>query len=97
LEFRNQPTISWLYLIVVNLLAIVEEEDKSVEGIEQLCQILKKEILTRFKDVIEDDMFVVATFIDPATSHLLNDEACDKAKTSLAEMVRSVTYYSNIS
>lgn len=90
LEFRNQPTISWLYRIVRTLLKVVEEARDGTNETEEMCKLMKQQLGIRFKDVLEDKMFIVAALIDPATSHLLDPEESESARNELAKMVRLI-------
>lgn len=87
LEFREQPTISWLYIIITGLLSHIEDINKDLPEIRKLCETLEQQLRGRFEKVLQDNLFVVASLIDPATSHLLKDEAFDKAKMALIGMM----------
>lgn len=88
LQYRDQPTISWIYMFVTSLLGIINDANKEMNEIRTLCNILESELRTRFDNVLKDEIFIVSAFIDPATTGFLNDEECDKARNALVTMVR---------
>jgi hypothetical protein len=66
---------------------IVDEADKNNGEIKKLCETLKSELANRFDSVLEDDIFLIAAFIHPATTTSLTDDECDKARDILVNMV----------
>jgi len=85
LEYRDQPTISWLFGTFKMLLDFVGNFGARNVGVRKLCIRLKEELTTRFAYVLEDERFLVATYIDPATAHHLMDEERDKAQEALVQ------------
>jgi len=87
LEYENQPTVSWVFVLVDSLKKILEQIPKPNDEIQKLCETLIKELNARFDDVIDDPLFIVATLIDPATSHMLIPAEERKARKKLTEWV----------
>lgn len=88
MEYRDQPTISWLYKVITTLLASINEANTEIPEIERLCKALKDQISTRFANILQDDIFIIAAYIDPAVSNLLTIQECNRAQKALVSLVR---------
>lgn len=95
IQYSTQPTISWLY-VIVQLLFEISANPTEFEEIQNLCQSLSNELHKRFDYIKEDSIFLIAAYIDPATTGKLDDNECKKAKNDLVLMVILKSYYFKI-
>lgn len=92
LEYRDQPTISWLFVIIKTLLHFLNGLEIEDSAIKQMCDILKAQIHKRFDNVMDEELFIVATYLDPATIDRLTSDETNKAREILTEWIGKIEY-----
>ena len=82
LEYATQPTISWIY-VVVETLKMSISDPIHVGETRTLCEKLFRQMNECFDRIYDDDLLLLAAYIDPALPYLLNHQEQEKAQLSL--------------
>lgn len=92
LEYRDQPTISWLFITVNGLLQFLDGVEDDNPNVKKMRDILITQINKRFAYVFDEELFLVASFLDPATTFVLTNEESSKARTILIKWIGKMDY-----
>ncbi|KAI6183735.1 Zinc finger BED domain-containing protein 4-like protein [Aphelenchoides bicaudatus] len=86
LENNETPTVSWVYGIVRAINEKVNADNKSL-SIQKMCKVAVKE-MQKLAYVQEDPIFVISTFLDPATKRHLKQSDTAKAIELIADWLK---------
>jgi hypothetical protein len=88
LENSNAPTVSWVYGIFRAINEKLNAKSKNVQ-IQQMCTSAIEE-MKKLSYVQDDLIFVISTFLDPATKRHLKQADAEKAIELIADWVSQI-------